>query len=400
VTLLALNPVRFRGDLEILARAGYRVVKLPFEVTARLCGLVYQSGESPLARQPSPEVARKQVAYRKFLRTVLRLLRRFIGVDAILSAAVHYGQDYDWGVAGAEIGIPYLVMHRENLAASKKARQHLSLRMTKYRPFEGSKIAVHNEVMRAIFAASGYVPPEKVSVLGALRMDDWLATSWVTKMRNGPDAPSVAFFSFGPAAGIFGAPRPQWPANEQDYLHHFCKQTHHTILEFAIENPDVRVTVKPKWAGDWLEKLDEMWRDYGCEELPPNLCIRAGIDAQSLISTSDVVVAFNSTVLLEAGIIGKPVILPLFAEAASRHWRDHIMFYRDRHAFEVATSPKQLKLLLKRLVGSTPSVDQMERRRTLFKRYVGSLEGGALSRYREWLDESIFESRGQARPTR
>jgi hypothetical protein len=221
-------------------------------------------------------------------------------------------------------------------------------------------------------------------------MDGWVSKR--SASQNGGQlvrAPLIAFFSFGPAAGILSASRPQWPSNARDYLYEFCRQTHLAIREFADANPEARVIIKPKWAGDWLDKLDDIWGSSACT-LPQNLSIQTGISAQSLIRTSDVVVGFNSTVLLEAGIIGKPVIFPLFAEAAATRWRDFIMFYDDRHAFEVATSPDELRLLLKQVAGTTPTAAQMHRRRVLFETYVGPLDGSALMRYRDWIDSSIM----------
>ena len=96
--------------------------------------------------------------------------------------------------------------------------------------------------------------------------------------------PTVSFFSFGPAAGILGAPRPHWPPNPRDYLYHFCCNAHVAALEFASENPGIRVVVKPKWGADWVRQIHDIWRHHGHDgPLPSNLIVDAEIDAQTLI---------------------------------------------------------------------------------------------------------------------
>ena len=118
-TLLALNPDRFRGDLPILAETGiFRVLKMPFEWQARF----YQRFQHPVAEtsadagHPGPDLDRE--AYRAYLRRFLPEFYRRLGVDAVIGAAVHYRQDRDIGAVSEEIGVPYIVLHRENLVTN------------------------------------------------------------------------------------------------------------------------------------------------------------------------------------------------------------------------------------------------------------------------------------------
>ena len=378
-TLLVFNPDRFRGDLEILAQAGFRVVKMPFDISTRFWDFAYSAKDQPLAANETSALLEKRLIYRTFLRYVLKHLFNRIRIDAVVSAAVHYRHDYDWGAASVSLGIPFIVLHRENLVASNASKQILFERMRSFRPFEGSHIVVHNAIMKDLFVRSGYAPAEKVTALGALRMDRWVKSEF---SRRDSSRPTVAFFSFGPAAGVLAAPRPQWPSNEREFLYRFCRRSHVAILELARERPDIRVIVKPKWAGDWPDKLRAIWADAGYMTMPPNLAVDCEINAQALIAASDVVVGFNSTVLLEAGMQGKPVVLPLFDEAATDTWKDSIMFHDDLHAFEVVDSPALLKARVSAFCSGEPIPMQRKQvARQLFAKYVSTLEGGAVKGY-------------------
>ncbi|MEE9249915.1 MAG: hypothetical protein V3U93_02155, partial [Alphaproteobacteria bacterium] len=77
-------------------------------------------------------------------------------------------------------------------------------------------------------------------------------------------------------------------------------------------------------------------------ETIPNLTITADVPAQTLIEQSAVVVGINSTTLLEAKLFGRPVVVPLFAEAAGKYYDEHVYFQNYLDTFNVARSPEEL----------------------------------------------------------
>ena len=154
-TLLALNPGRFRGDLEILANQAIASYNFHLMSLPAFTDSPTKTADSPLEREQPEVVTARRESYRCLLRQLLTWLRRWTDFDCVLSAAVHYRQDCDWGVAATQIGRPFLILHRENLVASAGAQQQLLARMAVYRPFEGTQIAVHNEAMRNILIELG-----------------------------------------------------------------------------------------------------------------------------------------------------------------------------------------------------------------------------------------------------
>ena len=85
------------------------------------------------------------------------MLSRF-RIEAVVGAAVHYQSDWDIGTIAQELGVPYVVLHRENsFVAAPATKQQVMDRMRHAHPFTGSMIIMHNERARDCFIETGYV---------------------------------------------------------------------------------------------------------------------------------------------------------------------------------------------------------------------------------------------------
>src|SRR5690606_11529386 len=98
---------------------------------------------------------------------------------------------------------------------------------------------------------------------------------------------------------------------------------------------------------------------------------------------SDVVSAFNSTTMLEAAVAGKPVVHPMFAEAATDSYADWILLReRQEELFDVARSPEDYERTIEaRLEDWSPTPDLMRRRREAFEAWIAPLDRGVADSY-------------------
>ena len=90
----------------------------------------------------------------------------------------------------------------------------------------------------------------------------------------------------------------------------------------------------------------------------------------------------NTSALLEAAVIGLPVIIPYFKDLQNQKY-DERLFYRDAYdLFDIAKEVKELELLiLKRLHNQTIDKKIMKGREALFERFFPGLEGDATEKY-------------------
>ena len=80
-----------------------------------------------------------------------------------------------------------------------------------------------------------------------------------------------------------------------------------------------------------------------------NLQISSSFDTYKLLRKSAYIIALNSTVILEAGLLGKPIIIPFFETLNNKKFKDYIYFSEYFSYFDVPKkNPQQLQLILKK----------------------------------------------------
>ena len=70
----------------------------------------------------------------------LSALKRKMNIRIVLSAATHYAHDYLWGQALNQIGVAYVVLHRECNKASKYQRDYWQSYWSKMPSYEAHSI--------------------------------------------------------------------------------------------------------------------------------------------------------------------------------------------------------------------------------------------------------------------
>lgn len=87
----------------------------------------------------------------------------------------------------------------------------------------------------------------------------------------------------------------------------------------------------------------------------------------------------QSTVVLEAAVAGKPVILPHFREMCEREGSEQVLMYQDyRDLFDVPDDAADLKrMVMERLANPQIDEETMCRRRAMFEAHVSPLTGEA-----------------------
>ena len=313
-TLLALSPKGFRGDLEALAESGrFRILMLPDFWQERLRHAFYGT-EVTTNREylnpPHNSVAfRQKERLQSFYVELLPKIYEKLQISAVLSYHIRVPADVDLGIASRKINVPYLVLYREGMFASSPGICKTMRTLFSRFGFWGTALFVHNESCRKLCIETGLSRPNQTFALGAMRMDSYLKqvqTSQTKQKRHN----RVCLFPFTvKEVGKFDM-----------RLFGFFKAVHIGLLEFAKENPDIEVIIKPKKKvlASWQANFDRAAREERIDvQSIKNFKVDCLVDAQTLILNSDVICGFNSTTILEAGLTDKPVIVPFFEESQS-----------------------------------------------------------------------------------
>jgi len=389
--LLLLSPNRFpSGELDALFRTQeFDLLYLEKEVLYKLISIFWDR-RVPLEATLSPGKVgvdrgifltnRKRLrrGYRNLIKDILRRYH----VDAVIGAAPHYNQNHDFGIVANGMGVPYIILMKECLITNTKHHERIVNYYSEMDKGGISHVIVHNKSTKDAIAESKLLPVENITSLGCMRMDGYVSRVSNQDLKCSTRInKQVVLFSFIYGVGLYGWTSAHPPVGGPGYFVLF-DDVHQVFGELAAENPHITFIIKAKWPDIWLDEIKASIRQIGVrvDELE-NISITAMTPAHDLILSSDVVVSFGSTTLLEGAIAGKPVIVPDFAEASLPDYQGYIQLKDTYDVYDVATSRSELKqLVLRRITDSYISDSIKNRRVEYFEKYISTIDGRATVR--------------------
>lgn len=399
--ILQFNPHRARQDTEILARTG-RAAIYPFKFDyvsqinslfiKNLRGLDAWVQYNHDSRDNGLVTARN--AHIAYVAEFLNELRSILNIDAIVTPSAQYVVEWIWSQAAESIGLLFTPIHKEMTTLNEWQIDIRVERERKHgRKWNGGHVFVTNDVARTVAIKSGLITPDRVSISGLIRFDDLRGPI----CRPHPDLTalpeSLTLFSFAHLTGAFEKIGPRrshyFSLNDDQGFVRLFNEVHGAFAEYAIAHPDVTCYVKPKnFEPNWNGEIRRAVREGTGRELDsiPNLKLVNEL-APDLIDRSRAVIAMNSTVVLEARLRGKPVIVPLFEEAAAQC--NGAMYFRDFFdLFNLASSRTQMiEMLDAARQGKLTPNGETQRLDELAQRYFGNSDGRAAFRIIERLEQ-------------
>jgi hypothetical protein len=357
----------------------------------------------------SEEEERSKRVYREFLQKMFGWLARFYRIDVIISGNFAYYAERELHAAAESLGIPFVVLHKENLKSEARVEYFQDIYRNRRGPFTGRHIIVYNSIERDIQVASGVVSADRVSVCGMPRLDRshyWRRAAAGTPL---PSQPSVIFFTFGAKTGLPGIRRknhlpglvlqshgeytePMDPEIERLTWADTLAQTMRAIAEFAEANPHVRVIMKSK-RGYAQRKA---FNDVSGQRMPVNIEWVEEGDPMPLLEKTWAVVSMNSTAVLESLATGKAVLTPAYAEAGTELMRPWLADFGS--AVERMQSSKQLVERLTEICsGPPPFVPSKLGREAIetLDRWAGNSDGMASERARKVIEAEVVRARAR-----
>jgi hypothetical protein len=331
---------------------------------------------------------------RRYWQAVLQRLLRILPVDAVLTGNFSYAAEQELAAAFSALGVPFIAMHKECLKTPGLEPFYEEVYRSRKNRFQGAQVWVYNEIERRIQTAAGVVDVADIAVTGMPRLD-WLHQARLQQGRqtHGRSArPMVLFFLFNTKAGlpIIGRKLPQRfevLANDLERLNvtQLAGAAHRAMLTLAQTQPQLRLVIKTK--GD-VQSAKTLEQFFGRRpQFPENFEIVAGGNPVELIKASSVVCGFNSTALIEAVALNKPVVIPRFFEAQDPALEPYLLDMSQAAHF--ATSEQELIGMLTEFALTSPTDDQAlalgEARKAFLNHWLGNPDGQAGRRVRHAL---------------
>jgi hypothetical protein len=240
---------------------------------------------------------------------------------------------------------------------------------------------VYNEDERTSLVRSGAVTSDRVVVVGCPRMDPLHQARLERSDPSDGSEGEVVLFSIDVNSGawtpfdgrrVTGAP--QWSE--------LARLVDRAFIECARAMPGRDFVIKSK-VGMEQQQVDRLPQD-----LPANVRVMTGGVGTRLLTTAGAVVAFNSTVLLEAIASGVPTLMPRFAEASTpgaERW-----IFDLEGAVTVVADPERLADAIDAALLEGPTRELSPGAVVALERYVGNADGGAGARAWAFLLESLI----------
>lgn len=281
----------------------------------------------------------------EFYDNIFRLIKLKKKLDIIYSGNFGLFDESQLALAAIKNNIKFVSFHKECIMSPGQQDIYYQISKIGRDKFNGNRILVYNDVTKKLLEKIGVCEPKNIQICPMVRLDkSYISRKNLIKKNR----------KFNRLTYFYIQPNNQLPSLYTDYFvinkklfddkpttwTNINENTNKTIYEIAINNPKIEVVIKCKFQD--FKNCEKKFSKFG--KIPKNLKIIFGSSAISLISTSDLICAFNTTSILEAAVAGKTIISPYFDEALHPQFTDYLIDFGDLTI--KAKSPSELKDLL------------------------------------------------------
>jgi len=247
------------------------------------------------------EIIEKKKNYKNFIHRLFKNLDSFFSFDALISFNLFYFAENDLPEPLQWLGKKNLVLHKESVNSVEESVINLKTYSTMNKKFLGDKVAVYCENEKKILIDSNVLKLNQVEVIGCARSD------YSFKLRSQkPSHNQIVYFMI---ENNRSASEKMLTGKLVDWSK-LIKTTNSYIIEMAEQNPDLNFVFKGKKNVHSRNDLPK--------ELPKNCTFLNSNPGHKFLKDANVVIAFNSTILFEAILANRNIIIPIFGEDISK----------------------------------------------------------------------------------
>lgn len=380
--ILYLTPFRRETKLdEVLKENGFGIILLNHDYQKKISGIFF--GNLNLKYYDYIQIINQQkikiFLYRIFINNLIKFLKKKNNLKKVINFAVHYKSEFQYDFICTKNNLDFITLHRECLYASKNSKSAILKNLKLVPKYCGTKIIVHNDIVKNIFLQSSFCDDDQITQIGPLRIDDNINIE--TKKINGNK--TVLFYIFGTGAMIqkgktYGS---DWGIDYGWFK--LLENTYNLILDIAERYPKTNFIFKAKYDS-------ASYRSYHDDKLKNrklnNIYYAVEEKDYELLKKTDLVISFNSTTIVEAILFKKSLLIPFYDEASNDDYLDFVGFEELRDSVSGCKKEEILKNKLSEFIEKDRKyhISQQERIEILEK-YIGQLDGLNFSRLKKIL---------------
>ena len=259
-----------------------------------------------------------------------------------MSCSFYYRQDFPYEFSSEITKIPFYTNFKEYM----KDESQIDLTVRAYKEngykFVGKKIFLANLTMKEILIKAGVCNEHQISIIGSPRFDLIIDKN----RKNTSSQKLITLFSFYHASGgvKLKGDNNFFSNDKNDGYYDLFDQVHNAIAQLAVAHQNLQFVIKTKWDGLWHDKIASSIKNISNLDVNKisNLSIIHEENVHKLILNSDVIIAFNSTTVIESKLLNKNVIIPIFSEAKDKYYKKNLLYKKYLNSLTTASSKKDL----------------------------------------------------------
>ena len=339
---------------------------------------------SDLTAYHKKKYKKNRLTYKQEARKLLFDLFKVFQFDVFISPSSVFFYIRDVLTACDDLNIGIVIFQKE-LGTAKDNQENLNYIIKKYFPVHGDLIATCSEDSNNAWIKMGADP--KISfVTGQPRFDYYFNLPKKIKTHN----KTYLFFSYFLHAYVTSN------SNKDDYnpWTELCDNTIECLVKLAVQNPNDQVLIKPHPQQD----LFSISRIYNQVKNIKNIeILDSKTDSRKVLVDSDIIIAFQSSVLLEALILNKKVIYTYWTSEVIKLSKILLPFHEYDEFLSVSKSKEDFYKLLvnpKSIVGGKNLNSlQIKKRIERFNSFFGDVKGDSSKKVLSLTSEMLKNKR-------
>jgi hypothetical protein len=379
--ILVLSSYRFRDTKDFKLLNKFSFIIIPTKIQYFLFSKYgpFLSKNKIIFFKNNKKINHKVEEINIFFDQVMSFFLKKLNIRAVISSGAYYIQDAIFFSFFKKKKIKIIIIQRENFGPQKNQAKKVKMFFLNFEPSLADLIITQNNFTYKMMSKLNFYKNSKVVACGTLRMDSYINNLKIKK--NYDQKKHITFFSFTKNVGINLQDNNKiLSANTNIGLLNFFKNTHNFAIKYAKDNPNIDLVIKHKFGGIFLNEIECNWKKYSGENLPLNCKLTSTDDPHELILKSDLVIAFNSTTIFEAGIIKIPIIIPCFDEVI-KEYKNYFNFKELNNSYFVVDKSEYIKTIDQALKSFQINKKVTHKRLHLFNKYVSSIEANAAQKF-------------------
>ncbi len=311
--------------------------------------------------------------YLNYINDVLFFFKKIFKINLIISFNLRYEAEKIFQKINKNLEIKFMVLQKECLF-NENALLDLKKYFLNESKFEGNHITTYNEIFKKMLLSSNFVENNKITVVGATRVDEYFASK--DKKQE-----HILYFLIQIKTGLaYQNSTFSWRKLSEECLK--------TTLDIAENYQQVNFFFKTKILED-KQTYDQ--QKLIREKNLKNCHIISGGNSFNLIKNAKLIVAFNSTAIFEGLACKKKVLIPYFENYHENLKKYIINTSKSPNIFH-AKNDKDIASYLDKVCKNQNEIifQETDKDKILLENFIGNSNGNSTKKLANLIKEQVF----------